>query len=246
MDWRASRANEYYRTHYAHFMDCSPRGYDRMTRRYRFIFGEILPKDKNARILDIGCGPGHFLYFLKKQGYPNIQGIDRSEDQLRLCRERVGVPVRQQDAVDFLLERPGQFDLISALNVLEHLPLENGIELVCLILRALRSGGRVVLAVPNAANPYSGGILYGDLTHCLAFTSMSLRQLFAMHGVTDVQFYRDGAAPSDFLATMRWLLAVMQESVFKLGFLVSIGVGRGSHRHKLILSPEIVALATKP
>lgn len=41
-------------------------------------FKDILPDDKEAKIIDIACGAGHFLYFLQSQGYANASGIDLS------------------------------------------------------------------------------------------------------------------------------------------------------------------------
>ncbi len=38
---------------------------------------QILPADKSARILDIGCGYGNLLYGMREAGYKNIQGIDK-------------------------------------------------------------------------------------------------------------------------------------------------------------------------
>ena len=35
---------------------------------YEFHYGNFLPTDKGTPILDIGCGAGHFLYYLKKKG----------------------------------------------------------------------------------------------------------------------------------------------------------------------------------
>jgi len=39
-----------------------------------------LPIDKKARILDIGCGLGSFMIFLKNEGYENVYGIDISDE----------------------------------------------------------------------------------------------------------------------------------------------------------------------
>lgn len=41
-----------------------------------------LPKDKNIKVLDVGCGPGFFSCILSECGY-DVTGLDRSEDMLR-------------------------------------------------------------------------------------------------------------------------------------------------------------------
>ena len=37
---------------------------------------KFLPVDKTARILDIGCGIGHFLAYVKSKNYNNFLGVD--------------------------------------------------------------------------------------------------------------------------------------------------------------------------
>lgn len=36
---------------------------------YKWYTQNWLPKDKSYPVLDIGCGSGQFVYFLKKEGY---------------------------------------------------------------------------------------------------------------------------------------------------------------------------------
>ena len=49
---------------------------------------------KNARILDIGCGNGIFLYKLCKNGYSNLWGIDYSEASVELAK----MIIKQKDS----------------------------------------------------------------------------------------------------------------------------------------------------
>lgn len=45
-------------------------------------------EDKDAAILDIGCGTGLTSVLLNQQGYTNIDGLDFSADMLRVAGER--------------------------------------------------------------------------------------------------------------------------------------------------------------
>jgi 2-polyprenyl-3-methyl-5-hydroxy-6-metoxy-1,4-benzoquinol methylase len=45
-----------------------------------------LPADPSAPILDIGCGSGQLLYFLREQGYSQAVGIDRDQAQVEVGR----------------------------------------------------------------------------------------------------------------------------------------------------------------
>jgi len=41
-----------------------------------------LPEDKKAKIIDLGCGNGGFVYWLQQIGYQNAEGIDISAEQI--------------------------------------------------------------------------------------------------------------------------------------------------------------------
>ena len=49
-----------------------------------------MPNDKQAKIIDVACGAGHFLYFLQIEGYSNTLGIGLSEEMLKMAK-RMGV-----------------------------------------------------------------------------------------------------------------------------------------------------------
>ena len=44
----------------------------------------FMPADKDAAIIDVGCGIGDFLNFVQKQGYKNTNGIDLSKDNIEI------------------------------------------------------------------------------------------------------------------------------------------------------------------
>ena len=44
--------------------------------------------DKEANILDIGCGQGKFMELIKEQGYKNVTGITLSVEDLAACAEK--------------------------------------------------------------------------------------------------------------------------------------------------------------
>ena len=54
-----------------------------------------------------------------------------------------------------LADYHGEFDLISALDVSEHVPKPRVVEFLTLALGALRSGGTLLCQVPNLAAFYS-------------------------------------------------------------------------------------------
>jgi SAM-dependent methyltransferase len=95
-----------------------------------------------GRCLDIGCGTGLHLPALLDLGWA-VTGIDVSEDQLRVARERagVGVDLVQADATE-LPFGDGTFD--AALSAFTHTDVDDFEGLLREAARVLRPGGRLV------------------------------------------------------------------------------------------------------
>src|SRR5947209_5222173 len=64
-----------YSIYYTRFHDESAEHAEQMARYHWSIIADAIPPDKNARILDIGCGFGFALRALCNAGYSNISGI---------------------------------------------------------------------------------------------------------------------------------------------------------------------------
>ena len=106
------------------------------------ICGEV--KDRPARILDVGCGTGANLLLLSKYG--DAEGVDISDDALAFCRKR-GLQKVKKGAAEELPYSDSEFDLITALDVVEH--LDDDLAGLKEMRRVLRPGGRVFLFVPT-------------------------------------------------------------------------------------------------
>ena len=65
------------------------RNYELTSAGYREWYYDCLSKDKKARILDLGCGDGKFLFFLQGHGYTNIEGLELSSQQADGARHHV-------------------------------------------------------------------------------------------------------------------------------------------------------------
>jgi len=95
------------------------------------------------RILDVGCGAGATMLALREFG--PVVGLDAAALALEFCRER-GHPALVQGLAEALPFSAGQFDLITSLDVLEH--LDDDVGALAEIHRLLPEGGRLLLAVP--------------------------------------------------------------------------------------------------
>lgn len=144
---------------------------------FRSHYAALLPKNKAAKILEVGCGYGRYINTLADMGYSNCYGIDLSREQIEYAREKLNLKnVEQCDAIAWLGERPGEYDCILALDILEHLPTAELMTMCMNINAALKPGGFALFQVPNALSPLNP-IPYGDLTHVRAFTPQSMQQL---------------------------------------------------------------------
>ena len=99
--------------------------------------------DRTPRILDVGCGTGGNLKLLSQFG--NAEGVDISTDALAFCRER-GLEVKAGAAEDLPYE-DANFDLVTALDVVEH--LDDDVAGLREMRRVLRPGGRLLIFVPT-------------------------------------------------------------------------------------------------
>lgn len=148
------------------------------SKTYKKIFPISL--DKNAKILDIGCGYGYFLYFLKNERYTNFLGIDLSKTELSFCKSFTE-NVKLADAFEFLKENKN-YDLIVVNHMLEHLKKEDLMVFLKLVKESLKEGGELFIQVPNISNPYSLHSRYIDLTHEIGFTENSLKEVLGVIG----------------------------------------------------------------
>ena len=97
----------------------------------------------NPRILDVGCGTGANLKMLAAHG--RAEGVDISSQAVDFCRER-GLDSVRLGAAEQLPYENGSFDLVTALDVVEH--LDDDVAGLREMRRVLRRDGRVLLFVP--------------------------------------------------------------------------------------------------
>src|SRR5688572_17161702 len=90
----------------------------------------------DLKILDVGCGTGANLLMLNKFG--KAEGVDLSQQALDFCEQR-GIEGVKYGAAEDLPFGDDSFDLVTALDVLEH--LDDDADGLNEIFRVLRPGG---------------------------------------------------------------------------------------------------------
>ena len=101
-----------------------------------------------ARILDVGCGGGILSESMALAG-ATVTGIDLGKSALKVARLHAletGVEIEylQQAAEDLATERSGAYDVITCMEMLEHVPDPASIVEAC--ARLVRPGGRIIFS----------------------------------------------------------------------------------------------------
>ena len=100
--------------------------------------------EPGSKVLDLGCGEGELLYFLKKKQQVDGAGIERIESKVARCIEK-GLPVLQGDINKEVLDyQDNTFDYVILSQTLQQV-----YEPSKLIQSLLRIGKRGIVSFPN-------------------------------------------------------------------------------------------------
>ena len=133
-----------------------------------------IPKDKNANILDLGCGYGSFLHTLQKREYKNLFGVEIGEEENRFLNSK-GLHVSKLDILEFLKSDIKTYELITLFDVLEHFKKDEIVEILPLLKNRLNDNGKLIVRLPNGEAIFKGSIMYGDFTHETYLTKRSIK-----------------------------------------------------------------------
>jgi SAM-dependent methyltransferase len=206
-------------------------------RRYR----RFLPSDKDAPILDIGCGTGGFLDALRSQGCKSLEGVDLSPGQVDAAIARGLTGVTLAPAVEYLRPRRGRYAMITAFSVLEHQTRAELFDLLDAIREALVPGGCLIAVVPNAKGLFGAHVRFADITHELSFAPASVLQLCGVLGFEPAAIFEHGPLVHGPVSASRW--AVWQ--LVRAGLLVARLAETADWRWP-VFTQDLVFVARKP
>lgn len=109
-----------------------------------------------SKVLDIGCGGGILTEAIFNLG-ASVTGIDMAEGPLTVARlhqaeSGTNVEYLQTTAEDLASKRAGEFDVVTCLEMLEHVPSPSAV--ISAVTRLVRPGGDVFFSTINR-NPKS-------------------------------------------------------------------------------------------
>ena len=167
----------------------------RMTARLLIDFGyvlQLLDLHAGASLCELGCGSGWMTRFAARHGV-QAEGYDISPEMIEIARELAaeeGVDAKFEVADMEELDLGRRFDACLIYDALHHSPRAD------LVLRtahrALKPGGRFLLAEPNWKHRFQGRNVSEELGVTeLGYTPRRLKKLLREAGFTDIRRFHN-------------------------------------------------------
>lgn len=209
---------------------------------YEADLSSYLPRDKAAPILDVGCGWGQCLWWLREKGFNNIHGIDIGREQEAHGRS-IGLDVTcVRDSTGFLENLDSKYELITMNHIIEHVPADEGLKMLRAAYGALRPGGRIIVQTPNLCTIGANWGRYIEITHVTGYTESSLHQILNMAGFGGIELF--GSKTVFRLAPRRLVLILLQfisRTIWRLMLLAEWGTDAPR-----IIQKNLYATGVKP
>ncbi len=217
-------------------------GYNYYKRLYKRNYKQLLPSDKNAKILIVSAGVGYFVTFLEQMGYRKVTGIDSEREKIDYAKTK-GIDILHENAFDYLEEADCIFDLILFEQEINHLTKDELVIILTRTRKRLQENGSIILNSTNYANPITAiDHMAHNFNHFAGYTENSIEQVLNYCGFGDVKCY-----PIDnyvfYMNPLNWIAKAIT-SIFSLSFIIIykmygksgnlftkriIGMGRATH-----------------
>ena len=140
----------------------------------------------NAKLLELGCGRGDFLFNFQKLGF-ECKGLDRDESSVK---NEYGLEVKQCNLANDVFPYDDEcFDIVYHKSVLEHMyDPEN---LMRETIRVLKPGGKLIILTPDWHTQWKN--FFEDFTHSRPFDVIALSDLLKIYGFNNIiieKFYQ--------------------------------------------------------
>lgn len=222
-DFRKKLYEKYNSSFKTYLADFSHKYINSIWKSYDYLYLPIISSyTKDAAILELGCGRGYLLEYLRNKNYNNLKGIDISEEQIEISQNK-GFDVKVADAIEYLTNNESKFKLIFALDFVEHFHKEELFPLFEEIYRNLDEDGIIIMHTPNGQAIVASKMIYGDLTHLTIFTPVSAEQLLRNVGFKEIKCYESGPLPKNIKGIIRLALWKIIKFIFNLIRLVETG-----------------------
>jgi 2-polyprenyl-3-methyl-5-hydroxy-6-metoxy-1,4-benzoquinol methylase len=240
-----------YSLQYSYWHNLSKLDLDNVINTYKNKYNYIVKNiNKDSVVVEMGCGAGYGLEFLKSNNFKNVYGYDIDKSQVKECRKRK-LKVLKTDKVNDLIKKYSikkySVSLVLALDIIEHMSKEESIRNLSYIYKYMSKGGCLILTTPNANSVIANRYRYDDITHKVIYTEHSVTVLLRSAGFSKITVKDDDQDKSFFSIKSRvellsWLTKRISRTIYKLIYISELGFKEGN---QVPLSPNILVIATK-
>lgn len=154
-------------------------------------------------VVDVGCGPGRFLWHIQRYGIPAV-GVEITSTCVDFATKTLGLDVRTRWPADIIAPA-----LVTFWHSLEHMPLDALTATLQAVSQTAATDTVVLVSVPNADSWLSRvfgkeNTYYDNPNHVHQFTPGSLDACMASCG-----FERCGSHPSWLYSWVGWSLSLL-------------------------------------
>lgn len=130
-----------------------------------------------TKILEIGCGYGHFLHLLQERGC-EVYGIEPSSESVSFAAKRLGLRNVTNAVLEEIQSVKDEYDIIALFHVLEH--LQDPAAALIQVWEMLKDKGILFLDIPDICELPVTLIEYFELytnQHLYGFSAITIREL---------------------------------------------------------------------
>ena len=145
----------------------------------------LLPENKDAKIVDLGCGFGTFIKPAINAGYVNISGYDISEEQVKIAH-KLGLKNIHCMSIEDYFAKGDKVDVLMGLDIIEHFTKDELIDFLTQAKSCLNPGGKIILRTPNMDAPQTSVYAFGDISHETLLNKSSALQVMRSIGFNNI------------------------------------------------------------
>ena len=148
----------------------------------------LLPSNKDAKIVDLGCGFGTFVKPAMDAGYTHVAGYDISQEQVDVAHSLGLKNVHHSSIADYFAKGE-KVDVIVGLDIIEHFTKDELVEFLVNVKKCLNPGGKAIFRTPNMDAPQTSVYAYGDISHEVFLNKSSALQVTKAVGFREVDVF---------------------------------------------------------
>lgn len=142
---------------------------------------QLLPSNKDIKIVDLGCGFGTFVKPAIDAGYTDVTGYDISQEQVDVAH-KLGLTTVHHASIEDYFAKGEKVDVIVGLDIIEHFTKDELIAFLLNVKKCLNPGGKAIFRTPNMDAPQTSVYAYGDISHEVFLNKSSALQVMSAVG----------------------------------------------------------------